>query len=308
MYKIAFILVILLVSGCTTLPVAPLSKENLNNIKSVAIVDFLEMRTHALVGEFMLSMDQQHFTDKQSMYFDLGKEVEPIITQEKKTNATFLPNQTVIENNSSVIVIENNNSNAIDSGITAVAASLTAGIINEIGKKTNERASNFNEIYSSTNPKINLRRDFLNELSSSLKEKGIDVSLLKDQVHSVPYLRWSALDSQGKLFRQRYPNELESVDADLVIQVSPVAIYNAGSALNAYARIVSVNVAIYNGRTKEFYGVKSFYSVEDNVTGYHTYNGLVENLGEAGKKLHESLLAVVPQISMLINSSNSQLD
>lgn len=250
------------------------------------------MRTQAMIGFVPINYELLHFSDDASIFFDLSKTPETLVVDQKIDHIadTVVNNQITIADNSTVL----------GAGITGAAAGVTGAVLNMQAEKTQKKAANFHDLLSQANPELNFRRDFMDGLISSLEEKGLDVVVLNDQNGNVPYFRWKAPKSDGTSYQQVSQKSLETVGADLLLQVSPIAAYQAGSVLNAYARIATVGVALYNGRTKEFYGYQEFSSVDGVFTSYHQYDSLVEDIKISGPELYNALMALIPSITSTV--------
>ena len=273
-------------AGCATPPVIDTSK--IKNVKSVTIVDIPEVRVHALVGQLPNTYGIVHFSDDLAAFYDVEKARKTVAIEQANTEIGKAVVETQIMNTPDTTVVS--------AGLSGAAAGATAGLINAMGESANENAANFNEIFEEKNPNLNIRHDFLTGLTKALEGKGIKVYLASDQLSHSPYFRWDAPNKKGASFQQQYPDALPAVDTDILIQVSPIVLFNAQSALNAYARIASVGIAVYDGRTKEFFGYQELSSV-DGLFDYHVYDNLVKDINVAGPAIHAQLMMLIPAIA-----------
>ncbi|MDD1781092.1 hypothetical protein LRP49_07730 [Enterovibrio sp. ZSDZ35] len=284
--KTAVIASVLGLVGCASAPVIDTSK--ITNVKSITIVDIPEVRVHALVGQLPNTYGTVHFSDDLAAFFDTTASQQPLkATELDKDLATA-----VVENQ----IVNSPSMSPMEAGVSGAAGALTAGLINSMGGKANENAANFHELYAEKNPQLNTRKDFIDALTEALEQRGVEVYLATDQRDKTPYFRWAAPDGKGETFQQQYPADLPTVDTDILIQVSPIILFNAQTALNGYAKITSVGVAVYNGRTKEFFGYQEIAAV-DGVFDYHQYDKLVEDLHIVGPQIHQQLLSLIPGIA-----------
>ncbi|KXF82028.1 hypothetical protein [Enterovibrio coralii] len=286
MKKTAVIASLVTLAGCASVPVIDTSK--ITNVKSVTIVDIPEVRTHALVGQLPNTYGIVHFSDDLAAFYDTGKAQQTLNAQPLDTDLATA----VVDNQ----LLNSPGMAPVEAGVTGAAGAMTASLINAMGGKANEKAANFNALFADKNPDLNIRKDFLNSLTDALEQRGVEVYLATDQSHKIPYFRWDAPKGKGESFQQRFPADLPTVDTDILLQVSPIILFNAQTALNAYAKITSVGVAVYNGRTKEFFGYQEIATV-DGVFDYHHYDKLVEDLHIVGPEIHQQLLSLAPVIA-----------
>lgn len=94
------------------------------------------------------------------------------------------------------------------------------------------------------------------------------------------------------------------VDADILMQVSPVAFYLAPGPLNPYHRAVGVAVALYEGRTGRFLGNELIrFRPNDSRFEYMKYDELLGDLGNAAPALRTALLSLVPQVANTVGGT-----
>ncbi|NHZ61204.1 hypothetical protein F1735_02595 [Massilia sp. CCM 8694] len=187
----------------------------------------------------------------------------------------------------------------------------SAGILNAaIGnmvtgseEKTQKRAEGFHGAVLARLPGFDMRKDFLASLRKSLEAQGITVTLSDAGRRNYPRHRWAAADAEGNKYPLGPLASSAPVDADLLVQISPVAFYMAPGGLNAYFRNASVGVALYNGRTKQFLGRQTLvFSNGGFAYQYMKYDTLVSDIPVAAPALREAVLSLVPQLVDLINA------
>ncbi|WP_163934891.1 hypothetical protein [Paraferrimonas sp. SM1919] len=280
--KYLLILLSLTLAGCATTP--PLNKTKMKNVESVAIVSFPHLRIHAVTG--VTTLASSHFTQKQGYYFDTGEQ----------------NNALQVRSANSVDTTQYYQSHGVVGGVTA---GIVSGIMAGAEKSANKKAVDFHEIFKKQNPNVNFKDDFIKALVKGFNAKGIRASVISDQASNTPTLRWTALDSKGKQYREKLSADLPIVDADLLIQISPVALYNAPGAMNAYAKTISIELAFFDGRTKEFYGTKLLHDVDGILSGYHSYKDLVKNIDTDGPLLHSLFMGLAPKVTALVSPKKS---
>lgn len=94
------------------------------------------------------------------------------------------------------------------------------------------------------------------------------------------------------------------VDADILMQVSPVAFYLAPGPLNPYHRAASVGVALYEGRTGRFLGNEVVrFRANDSRFEYMKYDALLGDLDNAAPALRTALLSLVAQVANTVGGT-----
>jgi hypothetical protein len=270
-------------AGCATPPTIDATK--IINAKSVALVNIPPMRTLALVGNSLPSREGLY-----APFFDLPKRpASPLTSSDMQA--------TIDSVTASQVAISQT---ATDAAAAGAVASIAGALLQQQAEKTQKRATNFHEILSEANPELNFSRDFIEGIKTSLESKGLNVIIINDQLNDVPKLRWPTLTSGGPNHINVTDKNLETVDADLLIQVIPVAFYHAPGPLNAFNKLIEATVIIYNGKTMEPYGVQRFGSADGWFFSYHRYDSLVEDIAVSGPALHDGLMAIIPEITAVI--------
>ena len=263
--RLWFSALLLAIGGCVTAPTVDVSK--LGAPKSVAIVDIPDVKPLALIGIIVPHAggpNQFHFSERSDEFF----------------------------------VVEGAARSAVPMYSTGQTG-LVPALIEYNAADTQQKAGAFGAEIVKVYPGFDLRADFMKALRGGLEARGVTVSVLADGRTSAPRLRWPAADAQGK-----YPSgSLDGtppVDADIVLQVCPIAMYNSPGPLNYYNLRVSVGVAIYDGRTRQFLGRQAlrFIPVPDSRS-YARYDSLVADLKQAAPLMRDGLVSLAPQIADL---------
>jgi hypothetical protein len=164
------------------------------------------------------------------------------------------------------------------------------------GEETNRRAeAEFEAAINRRFPDLDMRRDLMEALRVALERRGVTVSMAAPTLQRAPRMLWPATDKEGRAYSVA-AEPFPPVDADLLLQVSPIAVYNAPGALNAYAANVSVTLALYEGRTKRFLGRQNVWFKAGSPSQYHRYESLVKDIDTAIPELRRALLSLVPDI------------
>lgn len=115
-----------------------------------------------------------------------------------------------------------------------------------------------------------------------------------------PRLQWPAKDENGK----DYPvaaDDLKIVDADLLVNISPIVKISAGGPLNNFMPRVSIAIGVFDGKTKQFLGEKIVRLMSYNGKAeYSTYTSLEQDIKTAIPVLREALLSTVPEVVLTI--------
>lgn len=183
----------------------------------------------------------------------------------------------------------------------AFAGALVGAIIQSSADDTFRKSQAFAADIQALFPDFDLRADFMNALLPALRARGVAATLSSVGADSAPRLRWPAVDEQKNVLSTANAESFPAVDADLLVQVSPLAFYNAPGPLNAYNRYVSVGIALFNGRTKQFIGRQTVWFVApDSRYSYSRYDSLVADLPAAAPALRQALLSLVPDVADII--------
>jgi hypothetical protein len=186
----------------------------------------------------------------------------------------------------------------------AFAGAAVGAIIQASADETFRKSQTFAADILKIYPDFDLRADFMKALVAALKSNGLDVTLSPDMSGSAPRLRWPASETTKDGTTVLSPGAKDgfpAVDADLLVQVSPLAFYNAPGPLNAYRRNVSVGIALYNGRTRQFLGRQTVWFVSPDARfEFSSYDSMVAALPTAAPALRQALLSLVPDVADII--------
>lgn len=279
--------------GCASAPPV-LDKARIAPPKSVAIVEPPRMRNTAVIGIFAdWNAQQYHFSPIYDQYFVLENVAPP--------GPGKLPDYAgqISENHIQQASLQPSTSVGTAAAGGAVAG-LMGAMIQSSAEETMKRAQLFDKEVLARVPGYDLREDVMRALSATLRERGVAVTIVKDSSGSGPRLRWPVASFPGKA--EAAALALPTVDADLLLQVSPVAIWNAPGPMNNYRRAVSIAVVVYNGRTKEYLGTQAFwFSNPVWQHEYTRYDSLVADIPAASSSMREAVLSLVPKIVDAVN-------
>jgi hypothetical protein len=282
-------------SGCMgTGPVV--DKTRIAPPKSVAIVEPPRMRNAAAIGIFSdWNAQPDHFSPAYDKYFALDG-VPP-------AGPDSLPDyaRQVGEQHLQQAALQPAPSVGMAAAGGAVAG-LMGAAIQASAEDTMKKAAQFDKEVTARVPGYDLRADLVQALAASMRERGVAVTIVKDSAGTGtgPRLRWPVSQFPGKAVAAA--QDFPAVDADLLLQLSPVAIWNAPGPMNNFRRAVSIAVVIYNGRTKEYLGTQAFWF--NNPAWQHEYTRyetLVADSPAAAATMREAVLSLVPQIVDAVN-------
>ena len=251
--------------GCVAMPVVDSSR--LGSPRSVAIVDIPDVKPQALIGILVPHApgpDQFHFSERGDPFFAFPGQA-PAVT------------------------------------VVSTTGGLIPMLISNQAAETQKRAQAFGAEILKLYPGFDLRAEFMNALRSALEERGMAVNLLPDGRDKAPRLRWPAADAEGNKYPSGSLDSAPAVDADILLHVSPIAMYNSPGPLNNYNLNVTVGVALYNGRTKQFLGRQTLRYVAAGSPSFATYDSLLADLKQAAPRLREGVLALAPQVADLLS-------
>lgn len=262
----------LALTGCVHHPT--LSTDKFAAPRSVAIVQPPPMHNAALISLAGLAPDF-HFTQTADYFF----EVDP--------NAPASPSQQYSIDGRVTPAMPHNVGTQMD---------LIGALINGNAEDTQRKAEQFHAEVTKRFPQLDLRAEVTEQLRQRFLARGIQATVLKDSANVLPRLRWPAPGVNAIAFPVA-PGPLPTVDADIVLQVSPVAFYAAPGPMNNYRVRATIGVAAYDGRTKQFLGMQAFrYNPDAWRNEFTTYSGLVDGIPVAVDAMREGLMSLVPEI------------
>jgi hypothetical protein len=246
--------------------------------KSIVLVDLPHMVPSAHIGVLTMYMPgnyQHHFTERVDRFFDVASK-------------------------------EAGSGDVAKSAVTNTGAASGQGLIADMlfakAAETQRRAAGFEAEILKRYPDYDLRVSFLKALIERLQANGVAVKLAEEGQNGQPRLRWPAQDANGKGWPAGALESAPAVDADLLVQLCPVAFYSAPGGFNAYRRSVTVAVAVYDGRTKKFYGRQTMRFVPpDSRFEYSKYDSLVEDLKEAAPALRDALVSLAVPLADIVS-------
>jgi hypothetical protein len=289
----------LLLAACANVPT--IKSEKFARPKTVAIVEAPAMRNAALIG-VVGYQPNFHFSPASDYFFLLDPSKNPAGEPLSTGNGGIVAATSV-----SILAVSktapfNNGNVAAQLG----ASFLIGALIDANAANTQSKAENFHLEVAKQMPDLDLRTEFSSALQNALKAKGIPTMLVTDSVNAPSRLRWPANDSDAEA--KQLPvaaGALPAVDADLLLQYSPIAIYMAPGPLNNYRVRAIVGIAIYNGRTKEFLGRQNF-SFDPSAwqNEYASYSQLAKDIDTVVPAVRTGLMSLVPTIVDIISKEN----
>jgi hypothetical protein len=290
---IRWALLALLLGGCVAQPV--IDPKSFPPPKSAVLIDVPKLHVAATVGvtvPWAPGPNWFHFSERADYHFLAGAPKGPERVDHQQQIGE-LTNQQIV-----------NRPTPMPMGQVAGAAlagAAVGAIIQASADETLRKSQQFNAEILKLFPDYDLRADFMNALVAAVKGHGVAVTLATEGVQGAPRLRWPATDAEQNVLQRGSPGNLPAVDADILVQVSPVAMYNAPGPLNSYNRNVSVGIAMYDGRSKRFLGRQSVWFVSpDQRYSYSLYDSLVADLPAAAPALRQALLSLVPDVAEII--------
>lgn len=289
-----WLLFVLLLAGCVAQPV--IDSKGFAPPKSAVVVDVPPMNVAAVVGVIVPwapGFPWFHFSEKADYYYAAGSPQGPTLPDHQ---------QAVSAQAQAYVANMQNPPSPVVGGVAAGAGALVGVFIQRSAEETFKKSQNFGAEVLKRHPGFDLRADFMAALSSELKARGVAVTVSSEGAGSAPRLRWPAVDESKNKYPSGSADSFPAVDADVLLQVSPLAFYNAPGPLNAYKRNVSVGVAMYNGRTKQFLGRQTvWFSAPDVRFEYSRYDDLVADLPAAAPALRQALVSLAPKVADIVS-------
>jgi hypothetical protein len=252
--------------------------------KTIVLVDVPRMVPGAQIGVLTMYMPgnyQHHFTERVDRFFEV-----PAAAPQPGDVAR-----------SAVVSVDN--SNPYNQG-------LIGGMIMSNARETQRRAEGFEGEILKLDPAYDLRASFMSALVARLQANGVEVRVDAEGRGAMPRLRWPALDANGKPWPSGAADSAAAVDADLLVQVCPVAFYQSAGPLNGYKRSATVAVALYEGRTKKFVGRQTVrFVAPDSRFEYYKYDTLLQALPEAAPALREALVSLAAPVADLASGKRA---
>lgn len=296
MKSFRWVLLALVLVGCVAQPV--IDPKGFAPPKSAVIVDVPQLNPAATVGvtvPWAPGGNWFHFSERADYYFLAGSPKGPQ-RADYQQDIAMQTNQQIL-----------NTPKPMPMGQLAGAAfagAAVGAIIQASADETFRKSQTFTAEILKVYPDYDLRADFMNALLPALERQGVKPTLSGGGAERAPRLLWPAAE-EGKdgriVLSSASADGFPAVDADLLVQLSPLAFFNAPGPLNAYKRNVSVGVALYDGRSKRFLGRQNVWFVSPNARfEYSQYDSLVADLGAAAPALRQALLSLVPEVANII--------
>lgn len=267
--------------------------------KTVVIADFPDMKNAATISVMVAKWPHVYFAPVMDRFFVQDElTVSPVRTDNSNLEIGVAAGTVAGIQQASA-----RNSNTIQGGIAGgIVGGIVGGIIEANAAATEKQAAEFPGLVRKALPGKDMRADLLNALRASLEAKGISVKIATESRNKVPRLHWPAKDEKGEALGIDVGTLADNpaVNADLFVQVSPMAIYAAPGPLNNYNSVVGIGLAMYDGRKREFIGWQGF-PAKENEYSYARYTSLAADVDKVAAALHRDLLALVPSVSDAIS-------
>lgn len=282
-----------LLSGCAT---PTIDHTHIARPKTVAIMDIPDAKPAAVIGILNSRWPHMYFMGTADPYFVPAGgrfSVPPVpgMVEAGTVAGTVVGQQLGYANNRGEV------GGALAGGVVALAI---GSMIEASAEETQERAQGYPALVQKVMPGHDMRKEVLTAVGRSLEAKGIAVRMLSESRNLAPRLRWPALDKDGKPLAAGALANSAPVEADIVVQVVPMAVYASPGPLNNYNSVVGIGLAMYEGRTRKFLGWQAFPSYE-NKLWYARYDSLVDDLDKAAPAQRAALMSLVPQVSDAIS-------
>lgn len=183
---------------------------------------------------------------------------------------------------------------------------VVGAIIESHSASVQNKAQEFHANVMKQYPGMDLAGELTEALRGALAARGVKTSIVTDSVDTPPRLRWSAPGLDPLQFPVA-ASDKPAVDADLLLQLSPVVLYAAPGPLNNYRVVASVGVALYNGRTRQYLGMETFrFNPQAWRNEFSTYDGVAKSLATVVPAMREGLLSLAPTIADVVTKQASK--
>jgi hypothetical protein len=297
MKAVSYALLAVALGGCVAQPT--IDPKNFSPPKTAVLIDIPKINPAAVVGVITTMAPGPnwfHFSPRADYYFLAGNPQGPVQADHQSAIAA----QTQQQMDQRMLASPTPMPMGQIAGAAFAGAAIGA-IIQSSADETFRKSQQFHAEILKLYPNYDLRADFMNALVAALKSHGVATTLALDGGRAAPRLRWPAVDEQKNVLSTASADSFPAVDADILVQVSPVAFYNSPGPLNSYTRNVSVGIAMYNGRTKQFIGRQNvWFTGPSGRFSYSLYDGMVADLKDAAPALRDALLSLVPDVAEII--------
>lgn len=299
---------LVVLAGCVTPPT--IDKAKFAPPKTVVVADIPDIKPGANIGAVWSWMPEWYFSSSFDHLFVIRRDAQAVPGVPE-----FGSNQAVVDGyvaSAAMAATTQINTLPVPSSpaanLAGMGAALLIGVmIESSAKETQLKAVEFPGLVHKIMPGLDLRKDFMQALTSSLEARGVQVSIMGQTRAHMPRLFWPAKDEEGKALSVGPFAKSPPIDADLLVQVVPTASYAAPGPLNSYARQVGVGLALFEGRTRKFLGWQVIQFQKDNRFEYARYDSLASDVANAGPELHRALLSLVPEVASLVSGGKREM-
>jgi hypothetical protein len=282
-----------LLSGCAT---PTIDRTQYTRPKTVAIVDFPDVKPAAIIGFMNARWPQIFFLGSADPYF---------VPAGGQFSAPSVEGHLLVSTAAGALAgrqaARATHTSKAGGTLAGAGVGLAVGALIDAGAEaTQKKAEGYPAEVQKAMPGLDTRTEVLAALRRSLEAKGIAVSMLDDSRNLAPRLRWPASTPDGKPIETGELANSAPVDADIVAQVVPLVVYASPGPLNNYNSIVGIGLALYEGRTRKFLGWQAFQS-DQNKLWYARYDSLVADIRQAAPAQHTALMSLIPQVSDAIS-------
>ncbi|MGJ7498238.1 hypothetical protein ACSFA8_24675 [Variovorax sp. RT4R15] len=273
------LLAMLILTGCAVHP--KIASDKVRGKKTVTIVDTPPLKNAALIGVMTPYFDF-HFSSRTDIFFS---DADYVMGGDYAGDAIA---NTLNQQSASPPASRSAGASSL------VAAGLVGALIQASAEDTRKKAQGFDSEVRWLFPDWNPQQEFIDALLPALRQRGLQPVVASRRTN---VLLWPASKEDGTPYRSKSPNDVEPAESDLLLQISPLAFWNAPGPLNEYRMNVSVGMAMYDAKSKAFLGRQTV--VYDGPRGmvYPLYKGLVSDLPSAQPRLRLALLSLVDKVA-----------
>ncbi|WP_143599041.1 hypothetical protein [Variovorax boronicumulans] len=276
---LCFLLAMFILSGCAVHP--KIAADKVRGKSTVTIIETPPLKNLALIGVMAPYFDF-HFSSRSDMFFS---NVDYTLRGDYAGDAIA---STLAQQTASPPVSRSAGASSL------VAAGLVGALIQASADGTQRKAQGFDREVRKLFPDWNPQQEFMDALLPALRQRGMQPVIASRKTNT---LLWPASKEDGERYRSGSLDDAEPTDSEMLLQISPIAFWNAPGPLNEYRMNVSVGMAMYDAKTKAFLGRQTI--IFDGPSGkiYPFYTGLVSDLASAQPRLRLALLSLAPKVA-----------
>lgn len=290
-YHIILLAVATTLTGCAA-PKIDTSK--LARPKTVAIDDFPDMNHTAIIGPVVTRRAEFFFNGRMDPFFKQGNASEPgKLGADYAATANQVTQQQILNSPKPMSVGQ--------AGMAGAVGGAMGALLQASAEDTMKKAMEFDGLVRKNMHNADLRAELIASLRQELEARGIQVQIAAESRNLPPRLHWAAITESGEKLPVGSLADSPSIDADVLLQIVPLAAFAAPGPLNSFEPRIAVGVALFDGRTRKFLGWQAIeYDGPAKHHSYMRYDSMVGELDQTAPQIHDALLTLAPKVAELV--------